>query len=87
MIRFLERNGYNVSYFTNIDAARNGNLILNHKIFLSVGHDEYWSKEQRNNVEAARNAGVHIAFFSVMKCTGKRDGKTVLTAPMHLTAH
>jgi hypothetical protein len=64
MIRFLERNGYNISYTTDVDAARNGSLMLNHKIYLSVGHDEYWSAEQRNNVEAARNAGVHIAFFS-----------------------
>ncbi len=64
MIRFLERNGYHVTYTTNVDAARRGNLILNHKVFLSVGHDEYWSLEQRNNVEAARNAGVHLAFFS-----------------------
>lgn len=29
-----------------------------------VGHDEYWSNEQRNNVEAARAAGVHLAFFT-----------------------
>ena len=34
------------------------------KFLLSNGHDEYWSKEQRNNVEAARNAGVNLAFFS-----------------------
>ena len=33
-------------------------LILNHKVFLSVGHDEYWSGAQRANVEAARAAGV-----------------------------
>ncbi len=64
MIRFLERNGYDISYTTDIDIARSGNLILNHKVFLSVGHDEYWSAEQRNNVEAARNAGVHLGFFS-----------------------
>ncbi|MEI9808801.1 MAG: N,N-dimethylformamidase beta subunit family domain-containing protein [Bacteroidota bacterium] len=64
MIRFLEKNGYDVSYTTNTDAARFGSLILNHKVFLSVGHDEYWSAEQRTNVEAARNAGVHLAFFS-----------------------
>jgi len=64
MIRFLERNGYDLSYTTNVDAARAGNLILNHKAFLSVGHDEYWSAAQRTNVEAARNAGVHLAFFS-----------------------
>ncbi|MGZ3862135.1 MAG: DUF4082 domain-containing protein [Bacteroidia bacterium] len=64
MIRWLERNGYDVSYTTNTDADRNGGLILNHKVFLSVGHDEYWSAQQRTNVEAARNAGVHLAFFS-----------------------
>ena len=32
--------------------------------FLSVGHDEYWSGAQRANVEAARDAGVNLAFFS-----------------------
>jgi PKD repeat protein len=64
MVRFLEANGYNVTYTTNIDAARRGNLILNHKVFLSVGHDEYWSGPERASVEAARDAGVHMAFFS-----------------------
>jgi methionine-rich copper-binding protein CopC len=64
MIRFLERNGYDVSYITGIDADRAGALIRNHKMFLSVGHDEYWSGQQRANVEAARDAGVHLAFFS-----------------------
>ncbi len=64
MIRFLERNGYDVTYTTDIDIARYGNLLLNHKLFLSVGHDEYWSAEGRTNVEAARNAGVHLAFLS-----------------------
>jgi hypothetical protein len=64
MIRFLEKNGYDITYTTDIDAARYGSLILNHKVFMSVGHDEYWSAEQRSNVEAARDAGVHLAFFS-----------------------
>jgi len=31
---------------------------------MTIGHDEYWSKEHRGNVEAARNAGVHLAFFT-----------------------
>ena len=31
---------------------------------MSVGHDEYWSGGQRANVEAARDAGVNLAFFS-----------------------
>jgi hypothetical protein len=64
MVRFLEREGYDVSYSTNIDTARRGSLLLNHRDFLSVGHDEYWSWEMRQNVEAARNAGVNLGFFS-----------------------
>ncbi|NWF61074.1 MAG: DUF4082 domain-containing protein [Fischerella sp.] len=64
MVRWLEANGYNVSYFTGVDSDRRGDLIKNHKIFLSVGHDEYWSNQQRLKVEDARKAGVNLAFFS-----------------------
>ena len=64
MVRWLEANGYNVSYITGVDSDRFGTLLLNHPIYLSVGHDEYWSGAQRANVEAARNAGKHLAFFS-----------------------
>ncbi len=64
MVRWLEANGYDVSYFTSVDAARNGNLITNHQIYLSVGHDEYWSGPKRANVQAALAAGVNLAFFS-----------------------
>ena len=64
MVRWLEANGYNVSYFTGVDSDRLGSEILEHKIFLSVGHDEYWSGAQRASVEAARSAGVSLAFLS-----------------------
>jgi hypothetical protein len=64
MIRWLEANGYDLSYFTGVDTDRNGVLIKQHKVFMSVAHDEYWSGGQRANVEAARAAGVSLAFFS-----------------------
>jgi hypothetical protein len=64
MIRFLERNGYNVSYLSGLDTASRGSLVRNHKLFLSVGHDEYWSATQRASIEAARDAGVNLAFLS-----------------------
>ena len=56
-IRWLEENGYDVSYISGVDTTRSGSLLLNHEAFLSVGHDEYWSAEQRANVENARDAG------------------------------
>ncbi len=64
MIRWIERNGYDITYTSCNDVALNGNRLLNHKIFISIGHDEYWSKNMRDNVEAARDAGVNLAFFS-----------------------
>ncbi|WP_198170627.1 N,N-dimethylformamidase beta subunit family domain-containing protein [Actinoplanes awajinensis] len=64
MVRWLEANGYDVSYTSGVDSDARGPLIKNHKTFLSVGHDEYWSGKQRANVEAARDAGVNLAFFS-----------------------
>jgi hypothetical protein len=63
MIQWLEQNGYDVTYFTGVDAARYGSLIKNHKMYMDTGHDEYWSGPHRANVQAARDAGVNLAFF------------------------
>ncbi|RKU13969.1 hypothetical protein C6502_02135 [Candidatus Poribacteria bacterium] len=63
-VRWLESNGYDVTYFTGVDSDRRGEEICKHRLFLSVGHDEYWSLDQRRHVESARDAGVHLAFFS-----------------------
>ncbi len=64
MVRFLEQNGYDVSYVSGLDVHADPSLLPKHKAFLSVGHDEYWSKEQRDNVLAGRNAGTNLAFLS-----------------------
>jgi VCBS repeat-containing protein len=63
-IYWLEQNGYDVSYMAGVDVDRYGSLLLNHKMYLDVGHDEYWSGQQRANVQAARDAGVNLSFWS-----------------------
>ena len=62
-IRWLEQSGYDVTYSTNIDTHANGAELLNHKAFLSVGHDEYWTKEMRDAVELARDSGVSLGLL------------------------
>jgi len=65
MVRWLEANGYWLSYQSGVDTDRAGAArIQQHSTFTSVGHDEYWSAGQRTNVETARDAGVNLAFFS-----------------------
>ena len=68
MVRWLEKEGYDVTYATNIDTHFNSRLLLSHKAFLSVGHDEYWSRDMRKNIEAARDEGVSIGFFGSNIC-------------------
>ena len=64
MLRFLEREGYDVTYSTDVDLHEQGSaLIAPHKAFLSVGHDEYWSYAMKNAVQQARSAGKHLGFF------------------------
>jgi hypothetical protein len=62
-IRWLERNGYDTCYSTDIDTHTSGTRLLNFKGFFSVGHDEYWSRPMYDNAYAARDAGVSLGFF------------------------
>lgn len=65
MVRFLERSGFDVSYVTNIDVHRDTALVGKHPVFVSMGHDEYWSSKMRDHVEYARDhETTSLAFFS-----------------------
>ncbi|HJW95172.1 MAG TPA: N,N-dimethylformamidase beta subunit family domain-containing protein [Thermoanaerobaculia bacterium] len=68
MVRFLEREGYDVEYITDIDLHEHGEQLLRAKAFLDIGHDEYWTWQMRDAVEHARDAGVNLAFFSANDC-------------------
>ncbi|MEU7861916.1 DUF4082 domain-containing protein [Nonomuraea sp. NPDC049141] len=64
MVRWIEANGYDVSYTSNVDTASRAAELLDHDIFVSSGHDEYWSNEMRDNIESARNGSVNLIFFA-----------------------
>jgi len=70
MVRFLEREGYDVSYMTDIDLYNAAFVTPNiftaasHLAFLSVGHDEYWTLEMRDQIKFRRDHGVNLGFFS-----------------------
>jgi hypothetical protein len=70
---WLEKEGYDVSYVSNVDTHADAPGLLRAKGWLSVGHDEYWSLEMYRNVKAAIEAGVNAAFFSGNACYGKVD--------------
>ena len=67
-VRWAESMGFDMTYTTNVDVSLRGQALAQHRLFVSLGHDEYWTKQQRDAVEAARDAGVNIAFFSGNEC-------------------
>ncbi len=61
---WMESQGYDVTYVSNLDTHRDAAGLARAKGFLSVGHDEYWTIEMFRNVQSAIAAGVNVAFLS-----------------------
>jgi hypothetical protein len=69
MICWLERNGHDVDYCTDVDLHREGlELLAPHRLLVSAGHDEYWSDRMRGALEQFADAGGNLAFFSGNTC-------------------
>jgi len=63
LVRFLEREGYDLSYQTDVDTHLDPGSLLNHRLVMTSGHDEYWTKEMRDGFDAARDRGTNLAFM------------------------
>jgi hypothetical protein len=62
-VRFLEREGYDVSYATDIDTNADPSSLLRHRLVVVAGHDEYWTLAIRDAFESALAAGTNLAFM------------------------
>jgi N,N-dimethylformamidase beta subunit-like, C-terminal/FlgD Ig-like domain len=67
-IRWAESQGYGLEYCVGPDLALDPTLEAHYSLLISVGHDEYWSREMRDVVEDRINAGRNVAFFSGNTC-------------------
>jgi hypothetical protein len=63
-VRWLEANGYDVGYASDMDLADSAADLPGTHALLFVGHDEYWTWNEFDRVQALRDAGTHLAFFS-----------------------
>ena len=64
MIRWFEQKGYDLEYVSSVDIHNSANLLKGHSGILIVGHNEYWTKEMRDHLEAAVTSGVNLANFA-----------------------
>ena len=71
VVRFLERNGYDAGYVTDVDVSRDPALLRetpagvaeSQTAVMGIGHGEYWTKAIRDAFEAARDAGRSLVFM------------------------
>ncbi len=64
MTYWLEQQGYDVTYCSNLDLHFDPQVLDLTKVFLSIGHDEYWTREMFDAALKARDNGLSLAFFS-----------------------
>lgn len=63
LVRFAERSGLPLGYATDVDLSADPHLLDGARAVVTLGHDEYWSQEMRDNATAARDRGVNLAFL------------------------
>jgi N,N-dimethylformamidase beta subunit-like, C-terminal len=63
-VRFLERNGIDVSYQTDADTDRAPGSLLRHRLVFAIGHDEYWTQRMRGAFNRALALSTNLMFGS-----------------------
>jgi hypothetical protein len=70
-IRFVERHGLDVTYWTDIDLHADPAAVTRHRALISLAHDEYYSPAMRKGLEDARDAGTNLVFLGANACFRK----------------
>jgi hypothetical protein len=63
-VRFLERDGIDVSYQTDVDTDRTPGSLLRHRLVFAIGHDEYWTQRMRDAFNRALALSTNLMFGS-----------------------
>ncbi|EPX60634.1 putative hemolysin [Cystobacter fuscus DSM 2262] len=72
LILWLEAQGLDVAYVTDEEMDRSGEILDEAKVFIMSGHDEYWTRAQRDRADKAQaegrsliNLGANQAYWQV----------------------
>lgn len=82
IIKWLMQNNIDVEYAVDYDLHKNPALLSKYKIVIIAGHSEYWSYEQRYQLQKFLNQGGKIVILSGNTCwfqvRFENDGKTMV---------
>ena len=67
-LHWAERNGFDVDLAISTDLEAHPHLLDDRRMFVSVGHDEYWSWGMRDRLDAFTASGGNAAIFGGNTC-------------------
>ena len=68
LVVLAERLGLPLAYTTGLEVHGAADALDGARAVLSLGHDEYWTPQQRARVTRARDTGTNIAFLGANAC-------------------
>lgn len=63
LVALVEKMGLNVTYITSVDLQKRPSLLYNHRVLISLGHDEYYSPQMRHALTVAQQHGTNLMFL------------------------
>ena len=68
LVRWLAKNGIAADFCTSVDMHQDSAALSGYQLFLTAGHDEYWSRNMRSSLDKFVGAGGNAAIFSGNTC-------------------
>ncbi|MEU6525227.1 N,N-dimethylformamidase beta subunit family domain-containing protein [Streptomyces sp. NPDC046924] len=68
VVVLAERLGIPLAYTTGVDIHRDPAVLRGAVSAVTLGHDEYWTPQQRQSMTRARDAGTNLAFLGANTC-------------------
>jgi hypothetical protein len=68
LIKWLEEHHFEVEFCVNADLDNDPLFLSHYKVYVTVGHDEYWSKPERNALETFLHFGGKLICLSGNTC-------------------
>ncbi len=63
LVRLMEKEGLDVTYISDVTLSEYPSLLLQHKVLLTLDHDETWTYSERVAVQDAVSDGVNVVYF------------------------
>lgn len=67
-VAWAEARGYALEYATDVDLHEDATFLGHYACLILVGHDEYWTREMRDHVDAFTRSGGNLAILGGNTC-------------------